>query len=199
MLKHVKLFESFITEAQAEVISTKTIKLDKSIQEEIELAGELAVEMKKMADEFEEKIKPMRELFNKYDTNILEKLTSLNVNQAKSGKIIAKVMMSKGRLTDSYKTLWEEALKKFNAATQKAMLALQMANKKQNPDKHWMEYTKESMTNEGLKDIKDWGSKLVNKVKTWATDVWAKVKDALTGHEKAVNDLELVAQKITKK
>jgi len=199
MLKYVKLYESFLSEAQAEVTTTKTIKLNKGIQEKVKLAAELSSQLKHATADYEAKIKPMQEVLNKYDEEILNALTAVNANQAKVEDIIAKVMMAKGRMTDSYKTLWEEALKKMNDATRKTMLEIQAANKKQNPDKYWMEYVKEeAMTNEGFKDIQEWGSKLVNKFKTWVKDVWSKVKNAIGEHEKAVDNLEAVAAKLPK-
>lgn len=196
MPKHVKLFESFINEAKAtEVVSVKAVKLNKDIQEQVVAAGKLAKELKKMADEYKKKMEPMQELLNKYDENILNTLTEMHVSQAKVEKIIAQVMMSKGRLTDSYKDLWMTALEKVNAATKASLLEIQAANKKQNPDKYWMEYAE---ANEGLKDIKDWGSKIIDKLKTWSKDVWAKVKAAVSNQEAAIDNLEAVAKKITK-
>lgn len=198
-LKFVKLYESFLAEAAATVNTTKTVRLNASIQEKIKLAAELSAELKKLAKEYADKITPMQEVLNKYDEEILNTLDGVKANQARVEDIIAKVMMQKGRLTDSYKALWEEALKKVNDSTRKALLEMQAANKKQNPDKYWMEYVKESaMTNEGLKDIKEWGSKLIDKLKTWAKDVWAGIKAAFTDQEKAIDNLEAVANKITK-
>jgi len=199
-MNHVKLFESFLSEAKAaEVTTAKTMKLNKSIEEKIKLAADLSKDLKKLAEEYKAKIEPMQDVLNKYDEEILNTLTGLQKNQARVEDVIANVMMSKGRLTDSYKTLWEEALKKVNESTKKALLEIQAANKKQNPDKYWMEYVKESaMTNEGLKDIKEWGSKLVDKIKTWAKDVRAGIKAAVGEQTKAVDNLEAVANKITK-
>jgi hypothetical protein len=196
-LKFVKLYESFLAEA-ATVTTPKTIKLNKSIEEKVKLAAKLSADLKKMAAEYEEKLKPMQDVLNKYDEEILNTLTAAQATSAKVEDVIARVMMQKGRLTDSYKTLWEEALLKVNDSTKKALLEFQEQNKKQNPDKYWMEYVKESMTNEGLKDIKEWGSELLNKVKTWAKDVWSKIKGALTNQEKAVDNLEAVANKLPK-
>lgn len=202
MLKYVKLYESFLSEAQAaqaEVTTTKTIKLNKGIQEKVKLAAELSSQLKKATDDYQAKIKPMQEVLNKYDEEILNTLTTVNANQAKVEDIIAKVMMAKGRMTDSYKTLWEEALKKVNDSTRKTLLEIQTANKKQNPDKYWMEYVKEdAMTNEGFKDIQQWGSTLVNKLKVWVKDVWSKIKIAVGEQEKAVDNLEAVAAKLPK-
>lgn len=196
MPKHVKLFESFLNEAKAaEVVTVKAVKLNKDIQEQVVAAGALAKELKKMSDEYKKKMEPMQELLNKYDENILNTLTGMNVSQAKVEEIIARVMMSKGRLTDSYKDLWIAALEKVNAATKASLLEIQAQNKKQNPDKYWMEYAD---TNEGLKDIKDWGSKIIDKLKTWSKDVWSKVKAAVSSHENAVTDFENTANKILK-
>lgn len=192
-LKFVKLYESFLAEA-ATVVTAKTVKLNKSIEEKIKLAAKLSEELKKMAKDYEEKMKPMQEVLNKYDEEILNTLTTAQTNSVTVEQTIAKVMMQKGRLTDSYKTLWEEALLKVNDSTRKALLEFQAANKNQNPDKYWMEYK----TNEGLKDIKDMGAALINKIKTWAKDVWAKVEDALGMHDKAVEQFEMTANKILK-
>jgi hypothetical protein len=200
-MKHVKLYESFLSEAAtASVTTVKTVKLNKGIEEKIKLAEAMTKELKKLTAEYEEKLKPMQDVLNKYDEEILNTLTTLNTNSVKVDKIIARVMMQKGRLTDSYKTLWDAALKKVNEATKKSLLEIQAANKKINPDKYWMEYVAESaMTNEGLKDIKQWGSKLVDKIKTWAKDVWSNIKNAVSDHTKAVDNLEEVANKITEK
>ncbi len=195
MLKYVKLYESFLAEA-IEVTTTKTIKLNKGIEEKIKLAAELTAKLKKLSEEYMEKIKPMQDTLNKYDEEILNTLDSLKVNQAKVQDVIAKVMMSKGRLTDSYKTLWEEALKKVNDKTKTVLLELQAANKKQNPDKFWMEYAKDS--NEGLKDIAQYGKEFLKKMKDWVSNVWSGVKKAIFGHKEAVENLEAVANKITK-
>jgi phosphate uptake regulator len=194
MLKYVKLYESFVAEAaNAAVTTTKSIKLNKGIEEKVELAADLSEQLKKLSKEYMEKIAPMQDTLNKYDAEILETLTSLNVNQATVNKIIAKVMVSKGRLSDSYKSLWEEALKKVNDATKTILLAMQQANKKQNPDKYWMEYDKK---NEGLKEIAEYGKDFVKKMKDWVSNVWKGLKEAILGHEKAVDNLETVAEKI---
>lgn len=195
MLKYVKLFESFINEA--EVTTTKTVKLNKNIQEKIKLAAELSAELIKLAADYKKKIEPMQDVLNKYDEEILNTLTTLSANQAKVEDVIAKVMMTKGRMTDSYKTLWEEALKKVNEATKKTLLELQAANKKQNPDKFWMEYDK-TAANEGMKEIKEFGSKLIGKLKTWASEVWSKIKAAVSDQEDAIKNLEAVAKKAPK-
>lgn len=194
MLKYVKLYESFLSEAA--VNSTKTVKLNKGIEEKIKLAAELSSELKKLSEEYKKKIDPMQEVLNKYDEEILNTLTGLSANSAKVEDIIAKVMMSKGRMTDSYKTLWEEALKKVNDKTRAVLLELQAANKKQNPDKYWMEYAKESQNaNEGWKEIKDWGSNLLGKMKAWVSEVWSKIKSAAKEQDAAVKNLEAVAAK----
>jgi hypothetical protein len=197
-LKFVKLYESFLAEAKADVTTTKTIKLNKGIEEKIKLAAELSAQLKKLTKEYTDKITPMQEILNKYDEEILNTLDTVKANQARVEDIIAKVMMAKGRMTDSYKTLWEEALKKVNDTTRKALLEMQAANKKQNPDKYWMEYLKTESTNEGLKDMKQWGSELINKVKTWAKDVWSGIKAAFTDQTKAIDNLEAVANKLPK-
>jgi hypothetical protein len=193
-LKYVHLYESFLSEAAT--VSAKTVKLNADIQEKVKLAAKLSADLKKLTEEYQEKIKPMQDVLNKYDEDIRITLTGVGVSQAKVEDIIAKVMMQKGRLTDSYKTLWEKALDKVNESTKNALLAIQAKDKKQNPDKFWMEYTKESMTNEGLKDIKEWGSELVNKVKTWAKDVWNDLKAVFASHEKAVDAFEKTGEKI---
>ena len=200
-MKYVKLFESFLYEVE----TAKTVKLDNSIKEKIKLAAELSAELKKLTDEYKKKIEPMQETLNKYDAEILTVLEGLSVSQAKVEDTIAKVMMQKGRMTDSYKTLWEEALKKVNDNTKKILLEMQAANKKKNPDKYWMEYTKESVSaseleglNEGWKEIAKYGKEFLNKMKTWVSDVWSKIKTAAKSYFSSVDNLEKVAAKVTK-
>lgn len=196
-MKFVKLYESFLTEAaKVEITTAKSVKLNKSIEDKIELAGELSKELKKLSEDYMAKIAPMQDTLNKYDAEILTTLEKLNVNQVTVNKTIAKVMVSKGRLSDSYKTLWEAALEKVNDTIKKVLLEFQAANKKQNPDKYWMSY--EPKTNEGLKDVAKYGKEFLNKIKTWISDVWKDLKASILGHEKAVENLETVAKKISK-
>lgn len=193
MLKYVKLFESYLNEATIQVMATKNVKLGKGIEEEITLAQKLSEELQEMAEDFKKKFEPMKATLDKYDADIMEKLNSLNINAVKVGKITAKLQKKKGKLTDSYKTLWEKALDKVNEATKKVLMEIQTANKKQNPDSEWMEYEKE--TNEGLKEIKDLGEKFLSKIKKWTSSVWNKLKGSIDNHEEAVNDLEKLSLK----
>ena len=94
-LKFVKLYESFLAEAKADVTTTKTIKLNKGIEEKIKLAAELSAQLKKLTKEYTDKITPMQEILNKYDEEILNTLDTVKANQARVEDIIAKVMMAK--------------------------------------------------------------------------------------------------------
>ncbi len=192
-MKHVKLFETFLNEeASIEVTTTKTIKLKKGIEEQIKMAAAMKKELAALIKEHEEKIRPIVLTLEKNEEEILDTLKKMNISQVKVDKTIAKVMFKKGRLSDSYSKLWEEALKKVNENTQKVLLELQASRKKTNPD-HWsLEYE----TSEGLKDVMNKGAEYLTKAKEWFKTTWKKMKASFNEYFDAVDDFEKVGEKI---
>ena len=136
MSKRIKLFEQFVNEAAtATVTIQKDIKISKSIEEKIKLAQSLTEELDKLQKEYAAKMKPLISTIEKYDEELIESFKKVGASTVKvqgvleNEEIIAQLITTKGKTTYSYKSLWEEALKKFNEATKKVLLEMQEANK----------------------------------------------------------------------
>lgn len=189
-MKHVIKFEGFLNEAkavvQAQVTTTKEIKIKKKIEEQIILAEQLSKEIDAASKAFKAKIDPLVETLKKYDTELVETFKTLGINQAKVKDVVVTITQGKGSTTYSYKDMYAEALAKCNAATQKVLREIQEANKHENIGKIKVEYEK---TSEGLKDV--WNG-LVN----WFKGIWKSIKDAVSDQTSAVNNLEKVAKKV---
>lgn len=210
MLKHIKLFESFLSEATATVVTTKEIKINRKLENTIREAIQLDSEIKKLTDKFNKSIAPMQDAINalkkklddkvnpaqenleKLNAEIMESFKKLKINQVRVEDTVTKLMQKKGNLTYSYKGAIEESLSKVNAASAKIIKAAVEANKNQST-KEWIEREK---LEEG---IKDWFTSVVGKVKEWAKNFWTTLKSAITEHGKATDDLEKLAKKIESK
>lgn len=210
MLKHIKLFESFLSEATATVVTTKEIKINRKLEDTIREAIQLDSEIKKLTEKFNKSIAPMQDAINalkkklddkvnpaqenleKLNLEIMESFKKLKINQVRVEDTVTKLMQKKGNLTYSYKGAIDEALTKVNAASAKIIKAAVEAHKNQST-KEWIEREK---LEEG---VKDWFTSLVAKVKEWAKSVWSSLKSAIAEHGKATDDLEKLAKKIETK
>ena len=186
-MKHVKTYDKYLNEAAtAEVTTIKKIKLKRSIEEKIKLAGTLSKEIKKLSSDFEKKLKPMQITLDKYNKEILSTLQEVQATQATVDDVIARVEKSLGKTTDSYKTLFEKALEMMNDQSKAALLAFQKASQKKNPDKYWMEYeVVEGTVGDALKTVKN-----------WFKDVWKNFSSTVKGWFGAAENLQEVADKI---
>lgn len=190
-MKHVIKFDGFVNEAKTtaevktQITTTKNIKINKKIADQVILAEELSSKIEKLTKEFKEKVEPLAQTLNKYNEELIETFQTLGINQAKIEDVIVTMKEGKGSITYSYKEMYAEALKKVNEQTKLVLLKIQEANKHVNAGKIKIEYEK---ANEGLKDV--WKG-----IVDWFKGVWKDIKKSIMGQTNAVKDLEKLAEK----
>jgi len=184
MSKRVHSFPEFLAEAkkvEATVTGTMTADIPKSLKDKILIAAKISKEIDEIMTEMKKKLDPMQAELTKYSTEILNAMDAVGATKMTIDNVTARIEMSKGRITTSYKNAIDEGLKVLNKAGQKALMELIEANTKQNPDKYSMSYEIE----EGIKDV-------AKSVAAWFRDVWSKVKAAISGYSDAAKHLEEV-------
>lgn len=192
MLKHVKLFEGYMNEVTAQITGVHTTEVPTELADIIKLSFELHTQLDAAKKTYENKLKEIQPTVDKYDAAIMKKLVELNSTTITVGGIITRLMKQAGKITNSYKTLWGEALKKVNAMTKKILLELQEAEKKQNADKFWLTFEKPGATaNESVGEF-------AKKFAKWVSEVWNKLKDSIDGYIDSAKDLEKLAEELPK-
>ena len=152
MEQFVKNFENFLNEGKVEATAIIPTEYDKKItkvmEDTIKKAAEYSKQLKELSDEFKKKTDPIKSELGKLDKEVIAFLKEMNATQVKVDKIIAKLDVSKGKISESYKDLFEVALSKHNDNTKKVILEYRAANKRYNPDKIEAKYE----ISEGIKE-----------------------------------------------
>jgi hypothetical protein len=188
----IKSFDGYINENKDEkdidaVVPTATSKtVSKAMAERIKTAAELTAELKKLSDEFKKNTDPIKSQLNKLDSEVLELMNQMDASMLIVDKVIAKLDVTKGTISESYKGLFEYALGKHNTATQGVINEYRLANKRYNADKIAVKYE----TNEAVKDI-------IGAITGWLKSFWDKMSVKSTEYiesAKVLNDLVKVSK-----
>lgn len=176
------IFEAKVT-APKETNKAITKELEKKIVEAAKLTEEFAT----LQEEFNKKIEPIRNTLNKHNKEVIALMKELNASQIVVKKVIAKMEVTKGKTTDSYKALYEKCLSMLNQNARNTMNAFRDATKKFNPDKFQVKYE----TNEAVSDI-------ITKLTDWVSSWWNSFKSSAEEYNESVEALEAVVAASTK-
>lgn len=186
MEQFVKNFENFLNEGKVEataIIPTEhDKKITKAMKDTIKKAAEYSKQLKELSDEFKKKTDPIKSELGKLDKEVIAFLKEMNATQVKVDKIIAKLDVSKGKISESYKDLFEVALSKHNDNTKKVILEYRAANKRYNPDKIEAKYE----ISEGVKEV-------MSAISDWLKTFWDKMKHAILSYKESAQVLEDLA------
>lgn len=185
MRQFVKNFENFLNEGKTTVtIPTEyDKKITKEMEDTIKKAAEYSKQLKELSDEFMKKINPIKSELEKLNKEVIQFLEEMNATQIKVDKIIAKLNITKGKTSISYKHLFEVALSKHNDNTKKLLLEYKEAIKKYNPDKIEVEYE----ISEGIKEV-------MFAISNWLKTFWNKMKQAILSYKESAQVLEDLAK-----
>ena len=190
-MKHIILYESFITEA----VKTPTMEITavkqvlKTLNIPIEAANNiiLAFETQKELAKILEKAKKYEVTLKKYNDNVMSMLDKYQLNNIRVGDILVEILKKKGVESRSYKNISDDLLKLIKNQDDAINKIYKLHTKKPEIKKS-LHYTK--VPKKANESIGDTMSKAWESLKGWFKEWYGQLKDLLPKFEKSVDDLE---------